>query len=130
MDRLVKDLLSASAISQNFLESEVSRVRTNISTLLELVPQFQSVLRVSVWVWQSNRNSHPSFSQSGVEQLFNQLTRPRLRSLVIDVYKEITYMLDEESYAAAESQDLVLKRFIRLWSALMDGFKVGLLVYM
>ena len=38
-------------------------------------------------------------------------------------------MLDDESYAAAQSQDLVLKRFIRLWSALMDGFKVGPMVY-
>ncbi|KAF8502459.1 COG4-domain-containing protein [Gautieria morchelliformis] len=105
MDRLVKDILSAPVISQNFLESEVFRVRAYVTTLLELVPQFQSILR------------------SGVEQLFNQLTRPRLRSLVIDVYKEITYMLDEESYAAAESQDSVLKRFVRSWSALMDGFK-------
>jgi conserved oligomeric Golgi complex subunit 4 len=48
MDRLVKDLSSASLISQNFLESEVFKVRALISTLLDLVPQFQRVLRVSI----------------------------------------------------------------------------------
>lgn len=41
------------------------------------------------------------------------------------MYKEVTYMLDNESYDVTESQDLVLKRFIRLWSTLMDGFKVS-----
>lgn len=48
MDRLVKDLLSAPIISQNFAECEVSRVKAYVSTLLELGPQFQSIVRVSI----------------------------------------------------------------------------------
>ncbi|KAF8502545.1 COG4 transport protein-domain-containing protein [Hysterangium stoloniferum] len=105
IERLVKDLLGSSVVSQNFLQSETSPVVAHISALLDLVPQFQTILR------------------SGTEQLFNQLARPRLRSLVIDVYKDVTYMLDDESYSLAESQDIVRKRFIRYWEALMDGFK-------
>lgn len=63
-------------------------------------------------------------TQWGTEQLFNQLARPRLRSLVVDVYKDVSYVLEEDSFAAAEYQDIVRKRFVRAWEGLVDGFKV------
>jgi hypothetical protein len=53
------------------------------------------------------------FLQSGLEELFNQLIRPRLRALLQDVYKDQTYLLDEDGYAVAESNDLVRKRFVK-----------------
>jgi hypothetical protein len=56
--------------------------------------------------------------------LFNQLTRPGLRSLLEDVYKGISYVLDDDGYAEAEEQDLVRKRFIANWAPLVDGYKV------
>jgi len=40
------------------------------------------------------------------------------------VYKDVTYILDEDGYAAADYQDLVRKRFIKSWEALIDGYKV------
>lgn len=61
--------------------------------------------------------------QAGIEQLFNQLMRPRLRTFIPDVYKDVTYVLDEQGYSAAEYQDLVRKRFIKGWEQLMDGYK-------
>lgn len=63
--------------------------------------------------------------QWGTEQLFNQLARPKLRSLVVEVYKDVSYMLDDDSFATAEYQDIIRKRFIRAWDALVDGFKVS-----
>lgn len=63
-------------------------------------------------------------TQAGVEQIFNQLIRPRMRSLMVDVYKDITYVIDDELYQAAEYQDMVKKRFVKMWSTLMDGFRV------
>ncbi|KIJ29860.1 hypothetical protein M422DRAFT_268638 [Sphaerobolus stellatus SS14] len=105
MDRLVKDLLTASTISQNFLEDESAAVKTSVSSLLELIPRFQSI------------------QKAGVEQLFNQLARPRLRSLITDIYKDVTYILDEDTYASSESLDVIRKRFIRSWGSVMDGFK-------
>lgn len=62
--------------------------------------------------------------QAGIEQLFNQLTRPKLRQFVLDVYKDVSYVLDQDAYTAAEYNDAVRKRFMRLWGALLDGFKV------
>lgn len=60
----------------------------------------------------------------GVEQLFNQLLRPKLRTLLADVYKDVSYVLDEDAYAAAEYQDVVRKRFIKAWESLAEGYKV------
>lgn len=62
-----------------------------------------------------------------MEQLFNQLMRPKLRNLIGDVYKDVSYVLDDDSYSAAEYQDVVRKRFIKAWEGLVDGYKVFLL---
>jgi hypothetical protein len=106
MDRLVKDLLSAPVIPQSFSAEGVDAARASISSFSSIVPKFQSILRV------------------GVEQLFNQLLRPKLRTLLTDVYKEVSYVLDEDAYTAAEYQDVVRKRFVKAWEGLVDGYKV------
>lgn len=62
--------------------------------------------------------------QVGIEQLFNQLMRPRLRTFISDVYKDVSYLLDDDTYATAEYQDIVRKRFIKSWESLVDGYKV------
>ena len=62
--------------------------------------------------------------QGGIDQLFNQLIRPRLRTLVSDIYRDVSYILDEDGFSASEYQDTVRKRFIRAWEGIMDGFKV------
>ncbi|KAI0290488.1 COG4-domain-containing protein [Russula brevipes] len=105
MERLVKDLLSASAIPQAFPAEDVEAARKSISSFSSIVPKFQSTLRV------------------GVEQLFNQLLRPKLRTLLADVYKDVSYVLDDDAYATAEYQDIVRKRFIKAWEGLAEGYK-------
>jgi len=40
------------------------------------------------------------------------------------MYKDISYLLDEDGYAAADYQDLARKRFVKSWEALIDGYKV------
>ncbi|EJU05592.1 COG4-domain-containing protein [Dacryopinax primogenitus] len=105
MERLTDDLLESPLIPQNFLLREIEAARSRISSLLSLVPKFRSILK------------------SGVEQLFNQLVRPRLRALMSDIYKDVTYVLDEDGYANAEYQDVVKKRFVKSWEAVLEGFK-------
>ena len=46
---------------------------------------------------------------------------------MVDVYKDVSYKLDQDAYTVAEYNDIVRKRFIRSWSTLLDGFKVRLL---
>ncbi|KAH9056637.1 COG4-domain-containing protein [Lactarius vividus] len=105
MDRLVKDLLAAAVIPQSFSAGEVDAARASISSFSNIVPKFQSILRV------------------GVEQLFNQLLRPKLRTLLTDVYKDVSYVLDDDAYTVAEYQDVVRKRFVKAWEGLVDGYK-------
>ncbi|KAM5535568.1 hypothetical protein V8D89_010735 [Ganoderma adspersum] len=105
MERLVKDLSQSIFISQHFLESEIEAVKNSLGSFLNLVPKYRSTLR------------------AGVEQLFNQLLRPKLRTFIGDIYKDTSYVLDDETYAAAELQDTVRKRFVKAWETLIDGYK-------
>lgn len=107
MERLIRDFLGSQTISQNFLEFEVPTVRESLSSFTSLVPKFRSTLR------------------AGIEQLFNQLMRPKLRTLIVDVYRDVSYTLDDDGYTAAEYQDLVRKRFVKSWEGLIDGYKVN-----
>ncbi|OJT04068.1 Conserved oligomeric Golgi complex subunit 4 [Trametes pubescens] len=105
MERLAKDLAQSAHIPQHFLDSEVDAVRASLNGFVNLVPKFRSTLR------------------AGVEQLFNQLLRPKLRTFIPDVYKDVSYVLDEDGYSAAELQDLVRKRFVKAWEGLIEGYK-------
>ena len=49
--------------------------------------------------------------------------RPRLRTFISDVYKDVSYVLDEDSYAQAGYNDIVRKRFVKSWETLVDGYK-------
>ncbi|KAI0668553.1 COG4-domain-containing protein [Trametes maxima] len=105
MERLVKDLSQSTLVPQHFLDSEIEPVRNSLNSFMNLVPKFRSTLR------------------AGVEQLFNQLLRPKLRTFITDVYKDVSYVLDEDGYAGAELQDLVRKRFVKAWEGLIEGYK-------
>lgn len=63
--------------------------------------------------------------KTGVDQLFNQLVRPKLRNFVPEIYKDVSYILDEESYSVSSNENIVQKRFLKAWQALMDGFNVS-----
>ncbi|GHJ84675.1 hypothetical protein NliqN6_1077 [Naganishia liquefaciens] len=105
MDRLIDDLIGSESASQTFLETELSEVEEQMRDLGDLAGR----MRVA--------------AKSGLDQLFNQLTRPGLRSLLEDVYRGVSYMLDDDGYAEAEEEDLVRKRFVASWAPLVDGYK-------
>ncbi|KAG2066119.1 COG4-domain-containing protein [Suillus decipiens] len=105
MERLTTDLLGHQTVTQLFLDAEQPHVKRVISSLTGSVAKFRSALK------------------AGVEQLFNQLMRPKLRTLIPDVFKDVSYVLDEDSYNVAEQHDVVRKRFVKMWEGLVDGYK-------
>lgn len=107
MDRLVEDLQS-DAIATSWLERDLTSVHDEALTFGELSTRMRAMAR------------------SGIEQIFNQLTRPRLRSLLEEAYKGVSYLLDEDAYHQAEEDDLVRKRFIHGWDPLVAGYKATL----
>lgn len=50
--------------------------------------------------------------------------RPRLRTFITDVYRDVSYALDDQADATAEYQNFVRKRFIKGWENLIEGYKV------
>lgn len=122
MERLVKDLLRQPSISQHYTDDEYESVSNAISSLSGLVPKFRSTLRVCFHCLPRHNGAY--LRKMGVEQLFNQLMRPKLRTLISDVYKDVSYVLDDDEYSSAEYQDVVRKRFVKSWESLMDGYKV------
>lgn len=105
LERLMADLSGAQAITQHFIDEEQPLVKGYLTTFASVATKLRSTLRV------------------GVEQLFNQLIRPKLRTLIPDVYKDVSYVLDDGAYSAAEYQDVVRKRFIKSWESLLDVYK-------
>lgn len=64
--------------------------------------------------------------QNAIEQVFNQLLKPRIRPILIESYRDVSYVLDEQGYADAEYQDIFRKRFFRLWNDLVGEYHVSI----
>ncbi|GAA5891294.1 hypothetical protein JCM6882_004648 [Rhodosporidiobolus microsporus] len=107
--RLLAEVLSSETLPQSFfLDTELDRARASLSLLRNSEEKFRSVLK------------------SGLDHLFNQLVRPKLRPLLSEVYKDVSYKLDEDGYADAEYRDDVRKRFVKTWEALLSGYRDSL----
>ncbi|KXN87736.1 Conserved oligomeric Golgi complex subunit 4 [Leucoagaricus sp. SymC.cos] len=105
LDRLTRDLAEGAIITQNFTDPEGEVAKSHILAFQSLGGKFKSTLR------------------SGIEQLFNQLLRPKLRNFIPEIYNNVSYQLDEETYATSDYQDVVRKRFVKTWEGLVDGYK-------
>ncbi|KAG0655450.1 hypothetical protein C6P46_000992, partial [Rhodotorula mucilaginosa] len=104
--RLIDELVSSDSLaSAFFLNSEFERARNSLSLVRNSQEKFHSVVK------------------AGLEQLFNQLVRPKLRPLLSEVYKDVSYKLDEDGYNEAEYRDEVRKRFAKGWDGLLSGFQ-------
>ncbi|BGP30594.1 Golgi transport complex subunit 4 [Rhodotorula toruloides] len=107
--RLLAEVLASEALESSFfLFSELERARTSLSLLRNSEEKFRAVLK------------------SGLDHLFNQLVRPKLRPLLSEVYKDVSYKLDEDAYNEAEYRDDVRKRFVKGWDALMSAYRDSL----
>ncbi|GJN87255.1 hypothetical protein Rhopal_000203-T1 [Rhodotorula paludigena] len=107
--RLLAELLASDALpSSFFLFTELDRARTSLSLLRNSEEKFRAVLK------------------SGLDHLFNQLVRPKLRPLLSEVYKDVSYKLDEDAYNEAEYRDDVRKRFVKAWETLLSGYRESL----
>ncbi|GAA5965855.1 hypothetical protein JCM21900_005467, partial [Sporobolomyces salmonicolor] len=107
--RLLSELLSSDTLPSTFFHfTSLDTARSSLSLLRTSEDKFRSVLK------------------SGLDSLFNQLVRPRLRPLLSEVYKDVSYKLDEDGYADAEYLDEVRKRFVKSWDALLSGYRESL----
>jgi hypothetical protein len=47
-----------------------------------------------------------------------------------DVYKDVSYTLDDDEYSAVEYQDMVRKRFVKSWENIVDVYRVRYLIFL
>ncbi|WAQ92854.1 hypothetical protein PtA15_17A336 [Puccinia triticina] len=104
--RLVDEVTNGPTLTQNFfVPVEIDEIKSCLAEMYRLSKKLAGI------------------NKSGLEQLFNQLIRPKIRPIVSDCYKDVTYVLDDQSYAEAEVQDLFRKRFQKAWESLMDPYR-------
>ncbi|EST08992.1 Conserved oligomeric Golgi complex, subunit 4 [Kalmanozyma brasiliensis GHG001] len=105
MSRVLLEVGHESSLARLFEPSEQDEASACVQSLSSLVQRFRSSLRTEI------------------EHLFTQLTAPRLRALLMDTYRDVSYMLDDEAYSSAESRDLVRRRFVKSWDLLFHHFR-------
>ena len=114
----------SSNLPQVFIDNDIPTVQGELTALANLSHKFRTASKVSTILRASYSSLNLADNQNGLDTLFNQLTKPRLRSLLDDIYRDVTYDLDDDSFAEAEDLDIVRKRFIRAWEQLVDGYRV------
>jgi hypothetical protein len=60
---------------------------------------------------------------AGLEQLFGQTLKPRVRPLFQEAYRDVKYVLDEDEYNEADSNDAFVRRFTQGLSKLIDIYR-------
>lgn len=124
--RLIQGVLEDGTVANAFFKAEELDAATQALTRLGSAEEaFRSTIRVSNYFPRGIRLI--GAQQSGIDQMFNQLVRPKIRSLILECYKDVSYMLDEDSYAEATEADLVRKRFTKAWDDLTSSFRVSLI---
>lgn len=103
MERLIDETLQR--LPQVYIEPEMASVKDELEGFKDIGNRFRSVCK------------------TGLEQLFNQLTRPRLRPILDEAYRDVNYVLDDDAFQEAEELDLVRKRFVKSWDSLILGYR-------
>lgn len=97
MSRVLVEVGNEQALARLYEAGDLDEGSAAIHSLSSLVNRFRSSLRTEI------------------EHLFTQLTAPRLRTILTETYRDMSYVLDDESYSLAESRDLVRRRFVKSW---------------
>lgn len=102
-DRILSDLSSDDHLAPLFsVPAELREVGEKLSSLTVLSSRLTSATRTEM------------------EHLFNQVTRPRLRMLLNETFRDVSYILATDAdFAEAEYNDVVRKRFVKGWDAIV-----------
>lgn len=123
MERLIDETLQR--LPQVYIEPEMASVKDELEGFKDIGNRFRSVCKVSIPLIFYLVLVLISILKTGLEQLFNQLTRPRLRPILDDAYRDVNYVLDDDAFQEAEELDLVRKRFVKSWDSLILGYRVS-----
>ncbi|KAI9263690.1 COG4 transport protein-domain-containing protein [Sporodiniella umbellata] len=108
-NRLAKELQSDIARGIWFNEdSDTIRVASAIDKFKGIVDKFSHLLK------------------HGIEQLVNQILKPRIRPLFQESYREVKYVLEEDEYNETDIEERFMKRFRNGFGRLIQSYKRAL----
>nr|CDI54913.1 related to conserved oligomeric Golgi complex component 4 [Melanopsichium pennsylvanicum 4] len=96
MSRVVAEVGHEQTLTKLFDPDEMDEASCLVNSLSGLVNRFRSSLRTEI------------------EHLFTQLTLPRLRGLLVETYRDVSYVLDDEGYLDAEA-GMALDALLKPW---------------
>ncbi|KAG9305550.1 hypothetical protein G9A89_003613 [Geosiphon pyriformis] len=121
-------LLNNLDVSCDYIErltSELQNDANKILAPLSAEEDYNIKVQKSIsWLSESAISKFKQILNSGVEQLFIQLVKPRIRPILQEAYKGIKYVLDEDEYHEQDSNDNFAKRFVSGFDSLIHIYKV------
>lgn len=102
-DRILSDLSSESQLAPLFASQQsIDEAREKVTSLAVLSSRLRSAAKTEL------------------EHLFIQVTRPRLRILLTEIFRDVSYNLASEAdFSDAEYNDVVRRRFVKGWDAIV-----------
>ncbi|UZJ54465.1 hypothetical protein CBS101457_003785 [Exobasidium rhododendri] len=101
MTRIISELSVEPSLSQHFLPKEVSLAISTVQGLSILIPRIRNAVRTHL------------------ELLYTTLLKPKLRQLLTDSLRDVTYLVNEEEFSQREQENgaisLFMRRFIKGW---------------
>ena len=105
MSRIINELSSDSSLAPHYVESELPLAASTVQGLSVLVPRIRNAVRTHL------------------ELLFTTLLKPKLRQLLGDSLRDVSYLINEEDYSRLEdetgSTSTFVRRFTRGWDNLL-----------
>ncbi|KAG0227489.1 Golgi transport complex subunit 4 [Actinomortierella wolfii] len=120
-------LLNNVNVSADYLEKLVAEIEQDcVSSISSLSEHALEKARAVLVGLSASAAKFKQILNSGMEQLFNQTLKPRLRPLLQDSYKNIKYVVTEEEYAEQEASNNFVNRFMSGFEALIEPLKSSL----
>ncbi|KAK0562936.1 Golgi transport complex subunit 4 [Tilletia horrida] len=105
IDRLTREIASPQILSQTYSLDEIGSLMKQMQSIAALGEKFRAAAKAEM------------------DLLFTQIVRPRFRPILLEAYKDVSYTLNEDSYAEAEYADVVRRRFIKGWETVVVPYR-------
>ncbi|KAI1291602.1 Golgi transport complex subunit 4 [Mortierella claussenii] len=117
-------LLNNVNVSVDYLEKLTTEIeQESVSTIASLSENALAKAKAVLSGLTGSSSKFRRILNQGIEELFDRTLRPRLQPLLIDSYKEITYVVTDEEYAEQESLNNFVHRFMSGFDGLIEPFK-------
>jgi len=105
IERLTREIASPQLLAQTYALDEIPIIMKHLRNIGQLSDKFRAAAKTEL------------------DLLFTQTVRPRFRPILLEAYRDVSYILNDETYAEAEYSDLVRRRFIKGWETVVVPYR-------